>query len=104
MNFDFATEPEIRLELGRRIAQQRIKKNITQAELAQRSGVGIATLKRLESGVGATLSNFIRILMALGFANDLSLLAVEPTLSIEAFEAQNNAKPRKRASQNPNRA
>jgi transcriptional regulator with XRE-family HTH domain len=100
MNFNFATEPEIRLELGRRIAHQRIKKNITQAELARKSAVGIATLKRLESGDGATLSNFIRVLISLGFVDDLSSLAVESTLSIEAFELQNEASTRKRASQN----
>jgi transcriptional regulator with XRE-family HTH domain len=97
MNFNFATEPEIRLELGRRIAHQRIKKNITQAELARKSAVGIATLKRLD---GATLSNFIRVLISLGFVDDLSSLAVESTLSIEAFELQNEASTRKRASQN----
>jgi transcriptional regulator with XRE-family HTH domain len=100
MNFNFATEPEIRLELGRRIAHQRIKKNITQAELARKSAVGVATLKRLESGDGATLSNFIRVLMSLGFVDDLSSLAVESALSIEAFESQNKVSTRKRASQN----
>jgi transcriptional regulator with XRE-family HTH domain len=95
MNFDFATEPEIRRELGRRIAQQRIKKNMTQFELAYKSNVGIATVKRLESGEGATLSNFIRVLMSLRLVNELADLAVEPTLTIAAFEAM-SANQRKR--------
>lgn len=98
MDFNFATEPEIRRELGRRIAQLRIRNNITQAELAMQSALGIATLKRLEGGEGATLGNFIRVLSALGCVNDLSAIAVEPALSIEAFEALHHTAQRKRAS------
>lgn len=98
MLFDFSTESEISQELGRRIAQQRIKKNITQAELANRAAVGISTIKRLEKGEGATLSTFIRVLNSLGLINDLSKIAVKPTLSIQDFEEMNSLNSRKRAS------
>lgn len=96
--FDFATEAEISQELGHRIAQQRIKKNITQAELASRAAVSISTIKRLEKGEGATLGNFIRVLNSLGLVNDLSQIAVKPTFSIQEFEEMNSITPRKRAS------
>lgn len=98
MHFDFSTESEISQELGRRIAQQRIQKNITQVDLAKRANVGVATLQRLEKGDGATLSIFIRVLTALGLVNDLAEIAVKKTLSIQEFEALNSLSPRKRAS------
>lgn len=98
MLFDFATESEICQELGHRIAQQRIKKNITQAELASRAAVGISTIKRLEKGEGATLGNFIRVLTSLGLVNDLSTIAVKPNFSIQEFEEMNSLTSRKRAS------
>lgn len=99
MLFDFATESEIAKELGSRIAQQRIKKNITQSELANRAAVGISTIKRLEKGEGATLSNFIRVLNSLGLVSDLSKIAVKQTLSIQDFEEMNSLNSRKRAYQ-----
>lgn len=98
MQFDFATESEISQELGRRIAQQRIQKNITQVDLAKRSGIGVATLQRLEKGEGSSLGVFIRVLTALGFVNDLSDILVKKNISIQEFEAMNNPKPRQRAS------
>ncbi|MFT0211187.1 helix-turn-helix transcriptional regulator [Pseudomonas sp. F1_0610] len=98
MRFNFATEAEISQELGKRIAQQRIQKNITQADLAKRAGVGVATLQRLEKGEGSSLSVFIRVLTALGFVNDLADILAKKNLSIQEFEALNTPEPRQRAS------
>lgn len=98
MRFDFATEAEITQELGKRIAKQRIQKNITQADLAKRAGIGVATLQRLEKGDGSTLSVFIKTLISLGLVNDLTDIAVKKTLSIKEFEALNDPSPRQRAS------
>ncbi|WP_425530571.1 helix-turn-helix domain-containing protein [Wohlfahrtiimonas chitiniclastica] len=80
------------------MAQQRIQKNITQVDLAKRAGVGVATLQRLEKGEGSSLSVFIRVLIALGFVNDLSDLLVKKNISIQEFEEMNNPEPRQRAS------
>lgn len=96
MRFDFATESEISQELGKRIAQQRIQKNITQIDLAKKAGVGSATLQRLEKGEGSSLSVFIRVLTALGLVNDLSDIAMKKILSIQEFEEFNDPKPRQR--------
>ena len=44
------TEDEALRESGRRLAQIRLSRNLTQAELAQRAGVSKRTLERLEMG------------------------------------------------------
>src|ERR1700761_5127890 len=53
-------------------------RGLTQAQLADRAGVGLNTLRRLESGDGSvTLENALRILRALGILGDVSR-ALEP--------------------------
>lgn len=98
MDFTFATEPEIRAELGKRLADLRIAKGLSQSELAAKATIGVATLHRFEKGEGATLSNFIRLLIALGKVEDLNALLQSKTLTIEALEQQHAMKGRKRVS------
>jgi len=98
MDFTFATEPEIRAELGNRLAELRIAKGLSQAELATKAAIGVATLQRFEQGGGSTLSNFTRLLMALGKVEDLNALLRSKTLTIDALEQQHAMKGRKRVS------
>ena len=49
-------------ETGKKLERLRLSRNITQSDLAQDAGVSLRTLRRLESGEGATLDSFIRIL------------------------------------------
>jgi transcriptional regulator with XRE-family HTH domain len=103
MDFTFATEPEIKAELGKRLADLRIAKGLLQSELAAKAAIGIATLHRIEQGEGATLSNFIRLLSALGRIDDLNSLLQPKTLTIEALEKQHQAHQRKRVSRKPSK-
>ena len=64
-------------ELGRRLAQYRKHHGLSQDELAQQSGVGVATLRRIEKGQDAQLSNWIKLLRALGASEHLNLLLPE---------------------------
>jgi transcriptional regulator with XRE-family HTH domain len=48
LDFGFASEQEIRLELGRRLRAQRLAQGLSQLELAQRGGIGVNTLMLLE--------------------------------------------------------
>ena len=98
MNFDFATEPEIRAELGKRLADMRIARGLSQSTLAAKAAIGVATLQRFEQGEGTTLSNFIRLVMALGKIEDFNTLLQSRTLTIDALEQQHALKGRKRAS------
>jgi transcriptional regulator with XRE-family HTH domain len=42
------------------------------AEVADRAGVGISTVQRLESGEGASLDNLLRVARALGLLEELA--------------------------------
>ncbi len=85
-------------EIGGRLAQARLARNLTQAALAEQAGVSKSTLTRLESGAVATqLSAFIRVCRALGLLDRLDALVPPPVPSpIEQLKAQ--GKTRKRAS------
>ncbi|HEV2954344.1 MAG TPA: helix-turn-helix transcriptional regulator [Candidatus Dormibacteraeota bacterium] len=65
-------------EVGARIARTRLERNLTQADLAARAGVGKTTVQRLEGGETTTLANFIRILRALELLDGVDRLIPEP--------------------------
>lgn len=64
--------------MGRRIASHRLAKNMTQSDLATKSGVGLSTLKRLEAGaVSSQMANFLRVCRALDLGEILNELVPE---------------------------
>jgi hypothetical protein len=67
--------------LGERTRQERLNQNMTQAELAERSGINRIVLTRLEGGRGCTLGSFIRILRSLGKLDHLDVFLPEPGIS-----------------------
>ncbi len=70
-----AVSPEtLTFEIGTRIERLRLSRNITQAELADDAGISERTLRRLESGAGATLDTLVRVLLALKIHQNLDLL------------------------------
>ena len=72
------TDPVLLSELGARLAAARIERNLTQADLAEKSGVSKRSVERIESGeVAAQLSVFIRILRGLGMLENLEVLLPE---------------------------
>lgn len=94
LEFGFANEQEIRIELGRRLQAQRLEQGLTQAELAQRGGLALSTVKQLEKKGQCTLENFVRAVMGLGLVDDLQSLFVLQVRSIAAMEQA--AKPQRR--------
>ena len=96
MRFDFYTPSEISDILGNRLKARRLSLNLTQSALAEKAGIGISTVARIESGQGGTLDNVIRLAIALGMINHFAeLFDIKPT-SIEDIIAKQN--PRLRAS------
>jgi len=75
------TDETVLAELGRRIARTRLERNITQAQLARESGIGVATLERMEAGQPSRTASFIRVLRALGLLEGLDAVIPEPTPS-----------------------
>jgi len=77
-----ATDQAILSEMGGRLAQVRLERNLTQAQLAEQAGVSKRTVERLESGSVATqLSGFIRVCRGLDLVERFDLLVPEPVPS-----------------------
>jgi transcriptional regulator with XRE-family HTH domain len=69
-------------ELGERLMRARLDLNLTQAALAEQSGVSKRTIERLESGEAATqLSGFLRVCRTLGMLERFEMLVPEPAPS-----------------------
>jgi transcriptional regulator with XRE-family HTH domain len=96
MRFDFYTSSEITDILGKRLKQQRLYQNLTQAELSQKAGIGLSTISRIESGEGGTLDNVIRYAMSVGLVNEFADLFANNPKTIDEVIAQKTS--RKRAS------
>lgn len=67
--------------LAARLRTARLRRKMTQQMLAERVGVSIPTIGKLESGDATTsVSTMIRVLQVLGLGSDLDLLAANDTL------------------------
>lgn len=71
MNFYGMSDKAILRELGRRVRQNRLAKNLTQKRLAEMAGVSRMTIVNLEKGQAATLLTFIQVLHSLGSLDGL---------------------------------
>jgi putative transcriptional regulator len=83
--------------LGKRLLQYRLNKNMTQTELAKEAGVSSRTVNRVEHGNSTQLSNFIRLLRSLDLSQNLDALIPEPAIS-PIQQMKLGGKARKRAS------
>ncbi|MEX1115851.1 MAG: helix-turn-helix transcriptional regulator [Akkermansiaceae bacterium] len=92
------TDESILKELGGRLTDTRLRRNLTQAALAEQAGVSKRTLERLESGaVGTQLSSFLRVCRILGLLERFEDLIPEAMASpMEQMKRQ--GKKRQRAS------
>ena len=62
-------------QLGRRLASQRLNRNLTQRQLADNAAIALNTLRRLEDGDNVSLDTLIRVLEALSLGDRLDALA-----------------------------
>lgn len=67
--------------LGGRLRAARLRRKLTQAMLAERVGVTLPTIRKLESGdPTSSLATVMRVLQVLGLAQDIDRLAAEDEL------------------------
>ncbi len=98
MDFNTLSNQAVIKEIADRLRSSRLNANISQAELADLSGLGIVTIKRAESGKGnTTLLSLIAILRVLGKLDQIDAFLPEPTFSPIALSKSKGVR-RQRAS------
>ena len=68
-------------DLGHRIRKLRLARNLDQRTTAQRAGISLRALGKLENGRGSTLETLLRTLRALDYVKGIEMLAPEPTIN-----------------------
>ena len=77
----FKSPQELQIELGRRIRQLRLSRNIDQRAAAEKAGVTRAALQNLEAGRGSSVQTLLRTLKALNYLEGIEILAPQPTVN-----------------------
>lgn len=80
-DMQFKSPQELQTELGRRMRQLRLSRNIDQRTVAEKAGVTRAALQNLEAGRGSSVKTLLRILKALNYLEGIEMLAPEPTVN-----------------------
>lgn len=91
----YATVSDLESRLGASLRQLRLDRNLEQATLAERAGIGLRSLQRLELGQGSTTHTLLSVLRALGREDWLNTVA--PVATINPLTMTRAAKPRRRA-------
>ena len=75
--------------LGVRLRTARLRRKMTQAIMAERVGVSVPTLKKLEQGEPTTsLATMVRVLSVLGLAADIYKIGAEDQLGRELQDSE----------------
>ena len=90
------TPQEVRQELAARAKERRLALNISQQELAERSGVSLGSIKRFESSGQVSLASLLEIALVLGRLGDFEALFISNDKTASLFEPE--LKKRKRSS------
>jgi transcriptional regulator with XRE-family HTH domain len=61
-----STSAELERDLGARVRELRVRRGLTQAELARLANIDRTTVVRVEQGEGGTITTLVRIARALG--------------------------------------
>lgn len=80
-DLQFKSPQELQLELGRRIQQLRLSKNLDQRTVAEKAGITRSALQNLEAGRGSSVKTLVRTLKALNYLQGIEILAPEPTVN-----------------------
>jgi transcriptional regulator with XRE-family HTH domain len=81
MQIDNLSDESILKEMTRRVRQRRLNLNMTQEQVADRSGLHQQTIKNFESGKNASLLTLIQVLRVFGDLGALDKLLPDPGIS-----------------------
>lgn len=94
--FDLLTPQEIQKQISVQAKEARLRQNISQKDLALRSGVSLGSLKRFETTAEISLQSLLRIALVLGELQAFgTLFPPPPTASL--FEKQDTKRQRSRS-------
>ena len=96
MKFDTLSDQAIAAEMGRRLEQLRLERNLTQQQLADEIGLSRVSYRKLVDGEGK-LVNFIALIRALGRVAGLEAV-IPDTVFSPMEQIKLKGKTRKRAS------
>ncbi len=93
--YEYST-PEIVRLLGERFRDYRMRRNLTQREVSQRSGIGLTTIHKFERGTArnVSLSTLIILLKTIGLIDNLD--KVMPELPPSPYLLRDNDQPAQR--------
>ena len=94
----FLSNPQIEQELGKRLKNRRLELNLSQEQVAKRSGLSRRTITSIENGGGSTLTSLIAMLRALQALDTLENFLPDPGISPIALTSKVQDAPRKYAS------
>ena len=81
MDYLWDTPSDVTLRLANRLKSIRKRKKITQKQLAGRSNVSYATLRKFEKTGRISLESFVKLTMELGVIQEITDLFTEPVYS-----------------------
>lgn len=91
----YNTSDELEGELGARLRAARLRRNLSQVDLAASAGIALGSLRNLEAGKGATVTTLVRVIKSLHI-NEW-LLGLQPEVTISPLRMLKAKKPRQRA-------
>ena len=77
MDFQSMSDRAIQAVLGERLQRERLNRDMTQSQLAERAGISRRTLQGLEAGRTTTVETLIRVLRALDLMDRIDALLPE---------------------------
>jgi len=89
--------------LGHRLRVARMRRSMTQEVMAERVGVSVPTVAKLENGDSSiSLATMLRVLTVLGLAGDIDLIATQDALGRELQDSalRRTNRPRRAVSTN----
>ena len=78
MDYIWDTPSDVTLRLAKKMKAIRRRKKITQKQMASRSNVSYATLRKFEQTGQISLESFVKLTMELGLVSEINNLFTQP--------------------------
>jgi transcriptional regulator with XRE-family HTH domain len=77
----FRSANELQIDLGKRMRQLRLSRNLDQRTTAEKAGIAERALRNLETGRGSSVQTLLRTLKALDYTQGIEMLAPDATVN-----------------------